>query len=84
MIFPGMMLEPAWTAGSRISARPARGPDESSRRSLQIFDSLTAMRLRTPESWTKAPTSWVASTRSGAVTNGMPVSSARCAQTSFA
>ena len=60
-----------------LARSPARGPDDSSRRSLQVFDSLTATRLSTPESWTKAPQSWVASTRFGAVTTGMPVISRR-------
>ena len=43
-----MMLEPACRAGSRSSPKPACGPDESSLRSLQIFDTLTAVRLSTP------------------------------------
>ena len=64
LTLPGMMLEPACTAGRLISLKPARGPEDSSRRSLQIFDSFTATRLSTPDSWTKAPASWVASTRS--------------------
>jgi hypothetical protein len=54
---PGMMLDPAWTAGRLISFRPARGPDESNRRSLQILESLTATRLSVPDSCTKAPQS---------------------------
>ena len=37
--------EPAARSGRRISPRPARGPDDSSRRSLQILESLTARRL---------------------------------------
>ena len=60
------MLDPACTAGRLISLKPARGPDDSSRRSLQIFDSLTATRLSVPDSWTNAPQSCVASIRSTA------------------
>ena len=70
---PGMMLEPACTGGRLISPKPARGPEDSSRRSLQIFDSFTAVRLVTPDSWTKAPTSEVASMRFPAVVSGRPV-----------
>ena len=66
LTLPGMMLEPAWTAGRLISLKPARGPDDSSRRSLQILDSLTATRLSVPDSCTNAPQSWVASIRSTA------------------
>jgi hypothetical protein len=57
LTFPGMIDEPACTAGSVISAKPACGPEDNSRRSLQILDSFTAVRLRVPESWTNAPTS---------------------------
>ena len=38
------------TGGRLISLRPARGPEDSRRRSLQILESLTATRLSTPES----------------------------------
>ena len=44
-----MIEEPACTGGRRISLKPERGPDDSSRRSLQIFDSFTAMRFSTLE-----------------------------------
>lgn len=57
LTLPGMMLEPACTGGRLISLRPARGPEDSSRRSLQLFDSFTAIRLSTPDIWTKAPQS---------------------------
>ena len=79
LTLPGMMLDPACTAGRLISLNPARGPEDSRRRSLQLFDSFTAMRLSTPESCTKAPTSWVASTRLGAVTKARPVMSPQLA-----
>ena len=45
---------------------PARGPEDSRRRSLDIFESLTARRLRAEEYMTCAPVSEVASTRFGA------------------
>src|SRR3546814_6371362 len=55
--------EPAWRGGSLMSPKPACGPLDSRRRSLQVFDSLVATRLSTPDSCTKAPVSCVASTR---------------------
>ena len=82
--FPGMMLEPACIGGRLISPRPARGPLAKSRRSLQTFDSLTATRFSTPDNWTNAPQSCVASIRFGAVTSGMPVISDSRRQTSAA
>src|SRR5450759_3687517 len=36
LTFPGMMEEPGWTAGRRISSRPVEGPEAMSRRSLVI------------------------------------------------
>ena len=41
----GMMEDPAWRSGNLISPSPARGPEDSRRRSLQILDSFTARRL---------------------------------------
>jgi hypothetical protein len=55
LTLPGMMLEPGAMGGRLISCSPARGPEDSRRRSLQILESLTATRLSTPESWTYAP-----------------------------
>ena len=63
LTLPGMIEEPACIGGRLISFKPARGPDESSRRSLQVLESLTATRFSTPESCTNAPASCVASTR---------------------
>ena len=37
--------EPAWRTGRLISLKPARGPEESSRRSLPVLDSFTATRI---------------------------------------
>ncbi len=70
---PGMMLEPGCIGGRLISFRPQRGPEERSRRSLHIFESFTATRLRTPENMTNAPVSGVASTRFSARTTSRPV-----------
>ena len=39
---PGMIDEPGCFAGRLISRKPHRGPDDSSRRSLQTFESLIA------------------------------------------
>ncbi|MNV76821.1 hypothetical protein D3C71_1702010 [compost metagenome] len=76
LTLPGMMDEPAWRAGSWISPIPACGPEDSRRRSLQILDSLLAMRLRMPEMSTKAPVSAVAAIRLPALVTGTPESSA--------
>ena len=42
---PGMMEEPFCRAGRLISPRPSRGPEDISRRSLQILDRLTPQLL---------------------------------------
>ena len=78
LTLPGMIDEPGCIAGRLISPNPARGPDERRRRSLQILDSLVAVRFMTPESCTKAPVSLVASTRSNAVITGTSAITARC------
>ena len=52
LTLPGMIDEPGCNCGRLISLKPARGPEARRRRSLQIFESLTAVRLMTPESWT--------------------------------
>ena len=65
--------------GRLISPRPARGPDDNRRRSLQVFDSFTATRLSTPESCTKLPQSCEASTRLSAVDTGTPLMRAQMA-----
>ncbi len=77
LTLPGMIEEPACTAGRLISPRPARGPEDSSRRSLQTLESLTATRLSTPESCTKEPASCVASIRLGDTTSSTPAISER-------
>ncbi len=84
LTLPGMMDEPACTGGRLISPSPAVGPEDIRRRSLHVLESFTATRLRTPESWTKAPQSWVASMKSPAGRTGSPLISARYAQASSA
>ncbi len=82
LTLPGMIDDPACRAGSVISPSPACGPDASSRRSLQIFESLAALRLTVPDSVMKAPASLVASIRSGAVTMSSPLATWSCRRTS--
>ena len=74
---PGMIDEPGCIGGRLISFSPVRGPDESRRRSLQIFDSLTASRFSADEFITNAPVSLVASIMLVAATTGSPVISRR-------
>ncbi|MCY1302451.1 hypothetical protein D9M68_844080 [compost metagenome] len=83
LTLPGMIELPGWRGGRLISLMPVRGPLESRRRSLQIFDSLTAVRLSMPENSTKAPMSEVASIRSAAGTTGWPLMAARRSTASF-
>ena len=70
---PGMMLDPACRGGRLISPNPACGPEDSSRRSLQIFESLMALRFSEPENDMNAPASLVDSMRSGADSRLSPV-----------
>lgn len=72
-----MIDEPGCIGGRLISFSPVRGPDESRRRSLQIFDSLTASRFSADEFITNAPVSLVASIMLVAATTGSPVISRR-------
>jgi hypothetical protein len=46
--FPGIMEEPGWVSGRRISPMPQRGPEPSQRMSLPILIKLTATVLRAP------------------------------------
>ena len=45
LTLPGMIDEPGWRAGRLNSPSPQRGPDDSSRRSLQILFIFDAMRF---------------------------------------
>ena len=49
---PGMMLLPGCSAGSAISAKPAKGPLFIQRKSLAIFIELTLKTLSCPDSST--------------------------------
>ena len=46
---PGMMDDPGCIRGRFISWKPVRGPEDSKRKSLQIFEILTAVLFRTPD-----------------------------------
>ncbi|MNP57345.1 hypothetical protein D3C76_1521680 [compost metagenome] len=76
---PGMIELPGSLAGSFTSAKPARGPEPSRRRSLAIFISATARVLRAPERFTRG--SWPASAANlfGAETKFSPESAASSA-----
>ncbi len=50
---PGMIDEPFWSSGRKISARPARGPEPMKRRSFAIFVRLTASVLSAPDTSTR-------------------------------
>ena len=78
LTLPGMIEEPGSFSGSDSSPRPQRGPDASHRMSLAIFMSATAT-PRTAAIAATIPSSepWAANLF-GAVTNGLPVSSAIC------
>ena len=62
LIFAGIMDEPACNSGKRISAKPVRGPELNRRKSLQIFESLTARRFSVLDKIINTPQSLVAST----------------------
>ena len=48
LTLPGMIDEPFWSSGRKISARPARGPEPMKRRSFAIFVSETATVFSAP------------------------------------
>ena len=54
LTFPGIIEDPGWTSGSLISPMPARGPDPSHRKSLEIFSIPTATDLSSPDAETIA------------------------------
>ena len=72
LTLPGMIELPGSFSGSASSPSPERGPEPSSRRSLAILVSPTAMVLSTPD--TSTIVSWVASASNllGADTQGTP------------
>lgn len=48
-----MIEEPACNSGKLISLIPARGPEESKRKSLHTLDSFTAVRFNAPQGYTE-------------------------------
>ena len=76
--FPGMMLDPGCTAGSRISAKPVRGPDASRRKSPAIFPRSAAYVRRAPEKAAASPSDCINCTRSLPSRSSRPVIARRC------
>ena len=74
---PGMMLEPGWTAGSRISARPVRGPEARSRMSLAILLRSRTYARSAPLSVATSPIDCMSWTRSPPSRNSSPDTSRR-------
>ena len=76
LTLPGMIELPGSLAGSFTSAKPARGPEPSRRRSLAVFIRATARLFRAPERMTSG--SWPARAANlfGAATKGRPDSAA--------
>ena len=72
-----MIEEPGCICGRLISLNPQRGPEASIRMSLQILVSFADVRFSTPDRSTYAPVSEVASIRSPARMNLVPVNSDR-------
>ncbi len=78
---PGMIDDPGWRSGMRISPRPVLGPEPIHLRSLQILVRLTAMVRSAPPSSTSASRADCASKWLRASERGNPVSWARSAMT---
>ena len=57
LTLPGIIDDPACLGGRFISSKPARGPLLRSLRSFDVFESFTAILLRTPETVTNTPAS---------------------------
>ena len=81
LTLPGMIDEPFWSSGRKISARPARGPEPMSRRSFAIFVSETATVLRAPDVSTRASRAACASNGSAGAEIVRPVSFVSLART---
>jgi len=84
LTLPGMIDEPGWRSGMRISARPVRGPEPIQRRSLAIFTMATAMTRSSPEASTRPSRLAWAAKWSRASVMGSPVRAARAAMTAGA
>ena len=70
---PGIMEEPGSLAGSTTSPMPQRGPELSRRKSLAIFISDTARRLRAPDTSASESCEAIASYLLGALVKESPV-----------
>ena len=81
LTLPGMIEEPFCSSGRRISARPARGPEPISARSLAILIIETATTFSAPESSTSASRLACASKGSSGAEISSPVASASFART---
>ena len=69
---PGMMLEPGCTAGSTTSAKPVRGPEARSLRSLAILFRSTANARSAPENAATSPMDCMSCTRSSPTRSSRP------------
>ncbi len=81
LTLPGMIDDPGWRAGRRISANPVRGPDDMSSRSSQILARSTASPRSAAETASIGAIDCVAWTRCSAVRRLCPVCSDRLATT---
>ena len=77
LTLPGMIEEPFWSSGRKISPMPARGPEPISARSLAILVSETATTLSAPDSSTSASRFPCASNGSSGARMSSPVSAAQ-------
>ncbi len=84
LTFPGMIEEPGCRSGSRISPRPARGPEPIQRRSFAILLMLTAIVRSTPDASTRPSRAPWASKWLRASVKGSRVSSASRSMTAAA
>ncbi len=80
----GIMEDSACTSGRLISFNQARGPEDSRRYPLLIFESLTAVLFNAPCTITYAPLSEVASIRFSVSLQGKPLTSESFLTTSSA
>ena len=81
---PGMIDDPGWRSGMKISDNPARGPLPIHRRSLAIFTSATAVVRRWPDASTSESRADWAAKWSRASLKGSCMSEASRAMTPFA
>ena len=84
LTLPGMIEEPFWSSGRKISPRPQRGPEPIHARSLAIFVSDTATILRAADASTRPSRLAWASNGSAGAEIFSPVSDAMMSRTIFA